>query len=237
MLVGSVIPAAITLAGGVIGPSGSFLVLPLLLTSAVCWLAAPGETDLSRMTARWSVASANAALAVTLSGSVRAATLMTVLMAVGSAAAVYLVGAVERTAGHRDIGRLRGLGARLPAVFGWLVVVALALAGAPPFGSFAGRLLAGIGDSSPLSAIGLSALSVLALGGMLSSIHRTFLGVPRRDDGVTDPIRLHGRERLVLVMLGACAMGSALAPLSLWRQPSVAHPAEKTQLSDSPPAR
>lgn len=250
MLLGAVIPAAITLAGSLLHQANPLLIYFLLAGSALCWLAAPREPDLGRTVARWAVASANSALAVSLTGSLRAATLMVVLSAVGSAAAIYLIGSVERTAGHRETGRIRGLGARLPAVFGWLVVIVIALAGGPPFAAFAGKLLASLADNSLLLPVALSLLSILGLGCALSSVHRTFLGIPRHEeDGAeAEPTRLQGRERLVLVMLGACALGSTLAPLSLWRTPippaplpsippDSMPPPRENPLSNSPPSR
>jgi formate hydrogenlyase subunit 3/multisubunit Na+/H+ antiporter MnhD subunit len=138
--------------------------------------------------------------------------LLLVAAMVGAASITYLAGSLEFTLRHREIARMGGLAARTPGIFGWTLATAFILAGAPPFASFAGRLL--VLSESPGVAVSVLLASswLLAIACALVVIHRVFLGIPRVD---AEPIELTGRERLVLVLLCMTAMAASVSPMTL----------------------
>lgn len=243
IFLGAVAPAAAIAATTTLGYS-PHLALFLLLASAWSYAASLRESDLRRVAGRWAAAALSAALAIGLAtlsplppdhpalgllppttafASPTPLTLLMIAAIVGAAAITYLAATVERAVGHHQIPRMGGLAARLPGVFGWTITTAFLLAGAPPFASFAGRLLtlttphltpAATATALPLL---LTALWVLALACSLQVIHRIFLGIPRQD---APPTELTARERLVLILLCTTALATSLSPLTLLRPPT-----------------
>jgi hypothetical protein len=207
LIVGAVIPAGMVafLSLPPLGDTAQRVAEIALAIAAVCaWCISLRQTDLRRAIGWWVAAGSCAVLAVPRQEPTRR--LMEAGLACGGTMATFLCGAVERERGHRDISRLRGLAARWPGGMGWMVIAGLMITGSPPFAMFAARVL--VGTDTWRSAAFLAALGLLGTACLLTTVHRTFLGQPRREEEALD---LAGRQKLVLGIL--CALGLAAAAI------------------------
>jgi hydrogenase-4 component F len=120
--------------------------------------------------------------------------------ALAKSAAFYAAGMVLLRHGHKMIDRVTGLLRQAPAVGGGLLLVAIALAGLPPFGLFVSEVL--IATAAYRHHPGLAclflALLALAFATLIAPLTRMALGRPVDEQlAVT-----HGSNRLMTSALG-----------------------------------
>jgi formate hydrogenlyase subunit 3/multisubunit Na+/H+ antiporter MnhD subunit len=105
------------------------------------------------------------------------------------------VGAIERRAGTTDLGRLAGLGRRMPITFVTMLVASLAISGVPLLSGFVSKWMIYAGllqfaftpDSSALGSVAVIFLvvamfgSALTLACLVKALHSAFMGAPTRE--------------------------------------------------------